>query len=150
MKPSLIPLSIFLLVMGATVLAIAQVAQPPEPVPDVNDVLVSVGQLVDAVRAGSAIAIAGAIIMILTQLFKLPLLGGVMKKIPARWRIAVPILLGGVAGILANIAGGLPWLEALLVGLFSGPTAVFAHEAVIEAMLGHARTRKSQPSKLIL
>ena len=65
-----------------------------------------------------------------------------MKKIPKRWRIAIPIMLGGVAGILSSIVGGMPWIEALMVGLFSGPTAVFAHEAVVEAILGQSKSRE--------
>lgn len=51
-------------------------------------------------------------------------------------------MLGGVAGILSSIVGGMPWIEALMVGLFSGPTAVFAHEAVVEAILGQSKSRE--------
>ncbi|WP_428269485.1 hypothetical protein [Haliangium sp.] len=108
---------------------------------DAGDIGGHIGHVIDAVRSGSAIAIAAALVMLLVDLFKAPWLGSVVKKIPKRWRIAVPIMLGGVAGILSDILGGLPWQEAVLVGLFAGPTAVFAHEAVVEAILGHARTR---------
>jgi hypothetical protein len=102
-----------------------------------------VGTLVDAVRLGSWVGIAGALIMLVLNLMRLPLLGGLMNKIPKRWRIALPIILGGVAGILSNIAGGAPALEALMVGLFTGPTAVFGHEAVYKAILG--KTGSSDP-----
>ncbi len=106
-----------------------------------GDVAQDIGAVVDAVRSGSAIAIAAAVIMLLINLFKSPALGSVVNKIPKRWRVAVPVILGGVAAILSNVMGGIPWAEALMVGLFSGPTAVFAHEAVVEAILGRAKTR---------
>lgn len=136
----ILAVSAFALVFLGSWAAFAQ-----EPVTSGGDVVRDVGGVVDAVRSGSAIAIAAAIIMLLVNLFKAPWLGGLVKKIPKRWRVAIPVLLGGVAGILSNIMGGIPWAEALMVGLFSGPTAVFAHEAVVEAILGRARTRASEP-----
>jgi hypothetical protein len=109
----------------------------------VGDVAQDVGAVIDAVHSGSVIAIAAAVIMLLTNLFKAPWLGGLVKKVPKRWRIAIPIILGGIAGILSSILGGMPWLEALMVGLFSGPAAVFAHEAIVEAILGQSKSRNS-------
>lgn len=100
-----------------------------------------IGALIDAFRSGSMIAIAAAAIMLLVDLFKAPWLGSLVLRVPKRWRIAIPILLSGVAGLLYDILGGVPWQEAVLVGLFAGPTAVFAHEAVVEAILGRARSR---------
>jgi hypothetical protein len=129
----------YLIVVVALVLPAVALGQTDVP-PDIGD---HVGRVIDAVRSGSAIAIAAALIMLLVDLFKAPWLGGVVKMIPKRWRIAVPIILSGIAGVLSDILGGLPWQEALLVGLFAGPTAVFAHEAVVEAILGHARSRDS-------
>jgi hypothetical protein len=107
-----------------------------------GDIGQSVGDLINAVRAGQAIAIASTVITILVQLFKAEWTGALVRKIPARWRVVIPIVLGGVAGILASIAGGVPWLEAVVVGLLSGPSAVFGHEVVVEAILGHSVTRK--------
>jgi hypothetical protein len=132
-------ISVFALAfLGASLVLAQEAATTPA-----GDVAHDVGAVIDAVRSGSAIAIAAAIIMLLTTLFKAPWLGGLVKKIPKRWRIAIPIILGGVAGILSSIVGGMPWLEALMVGLFSGPTAVFAHEAVVEAILGQSKSRNS-------
>ena len=127
-----------LVLLGAS----AALAQEATTTPT-GDVVGNVGAVIDAVRSGSAIAIAAAIIMLLVNLFKAPWLGGLVKKIPKRWRIAIPIILGGVAGILSNIVGGMPWIEALMIGLFSGPTAVFAHEAVVEAILGQSKSREN-------
>ena len=129
--------SVFVLAfLGASLVFAQEAATTPS-----GDVIGDVGAVIDAVRSGSAIAIAAAVIMLLVNLFKAPWLGGLVKKIPKRWRIAIPIMLGGIAGILSNIIGGIPWLEALMVGLFSGPTAVFAHEAVVEAILGRSKSR---------
>lgn len=102
----------------------------------------SVPEVVEAVNSGSAIAIAAAAIMLVTNLFKARRLGGLVKRVPKRWRVAIPIVLGGVAGVLSSVVAGMPWKDAAMVGLFSGPTAVFAHEAVIEAILGKARSRE--------
>jgi len=138
----ILAVSAFALVFFGSWVALAQdVATTPT-----GDVVTDVGAVIDAVRSGSAIAIAAGIIMLLVNLFKAPWLGGLIKKIPKRWRIAIPIMLGGVAGILSNIMGGIPWVEALMVGLFSGPTAVFAHEAVVEAILGRSKTRSAEPA----
>lgn len=117
--------------------------EPPPVAATPGELLHQIGTAVDAARAGSWIAAAGAIIMVLTNVLKLKALGGLVKQIPARWRIAIPIILGGAAGILASIAGGMPATEAVIIGLFSGPTAVFAHEAVIEAVLGRSKTRNN-------
>lgn len=115
------------------------------PAPDAEAV-VDVGEVVDAVDSGSAIAIVAAVIMVLVNLLKAPWLGGLVKKIPPRWRIALPVVLGGVAGILSSVVLGMTWTQAIMIGLFSGPTAVFAHEAVVEAIMGRSKSRKQEPS----
>ena len=93
---------IYLLVIWSALLfaTLAFAQQVAEP-----DLGKDVGDLIDAVRSGRAIAIAAAVIMILVNLFKLPWLGGLTKKIPKRWRIAIPIILSGVAAILMGIVG---------------------------------------------
>lgn len=101
--------------------------------------------LIDAVSSGKVIAIAAAAIMLLVNILKQPWAGGYMAKIPKRWRILIPIVLGGVAGILSSVVGGMPWFQALIIGLFTGPTAVFAHEAVIEALFGKSKSRTTLP-----
>jgi hypothetical protein len=88
------------------------------------------------------LAIVGTTIMCVVHLMRLQLLGRVFEHIPRRWRIAVPVILTGVAGILWRVMNGEQSVhEAVYVGLFAGPTAVFAHEAVIEAILGRAVNR---------
>jgi hypothetical protein len=95
---------------------------------------------------GGTIAAVGAAIMLLVEALRSPRLGWLVEWIPRRWRIVVPVVLSGIAGILSSVAGGMSWQEALYIGLFAGPTAVFAHEAVVEAILGHSRWRGKNPS----
>lgn len=104
-----------------------------------NDTIADTLALIDSVRTGGWIVISLAVVNLATSLLKqTPLLSWV----PKRWRIAIPVVLGGIAGILSNVIGGVPPLEALWVGLFSGPGAVFAHEAVTEAVLGRSSSRQ--------
>lgn len=121
---------------------------PGNPDPSTpKDVAESVGNVIDATRTGSWIAIVGGVIMLLLNLFKLPQLGGLTKKIPGRWRLVIAVILGGVGGILAGISGGMPWYEAIAIGLFSGPTAVFAHEAVLNTIMGADDKKKAEADK---
>ena len=121
---------------------------PGNPDPSTpKDVTDSVSGLIDATRTGSWIAIVGGVIALLLNLFRLPLLGSLTKKIPGRWRLVIAVVLGGVGGILTGIAGGLPWYEAVAVGLFSGPSAVFAHEAVLNTIMGVREKKKTEANK---
>lgn len=86
--------------------------------------------------------IIAAAITVITTFLKTPAAGKLVTRIPARWRIVVPIVLGGISGILYNIIGGGDISESIYIALFSGPSAVFIHEAVVEAILGKSDTRK--------
>lgn len=141
------PFLAFLAVIIFPVAILAQDAAALAAAVTPADVAESTGAVIDAVRAGTWIGIAAAVIMLLMNLFRLPALGGLVKKIPARWRIAIPILLGGVAAVLSSVAGGLPWYEALSVGLFTGPVAVFKNEAVFNAILGRRGKRRKEVEK---
>jgi len=82
------------------------------------------------------IVVAAVVITTLTSLFKDPRLGGLVRKIPKRARIVIPLLLSVAAGLLSNVALGLPWEEALQVTLFSGPSAVFLNHDIVHNLLG--------------
>jgi hypothetical protein len=125
----------FALILLAPAVVLAQ----PELRP--LDISQDLARLIDAIRTGSTIATAAAAITLLVSLFKSPLLGGLVGRIPAPWRIAIPIVLGGIAGILYDLLAAVPSMEAWLVGIFSGPVAVFGHELVSESVLGGWRTR---------
>jgi len=128
-------------------------AEPAAPAPadmegesTLPETLQSAGDLVNAVRTGSWIGIAGTLIMLLGNLFRLPMLGGVTKKIPKRWRTAIPIVLGGVAGVLASILGGASPVEAIMVGVFTGPTAIAQHESIANLLM-NKREKKEEAKK---
>ena len=91
---------------------------------------------------GGMVATIGNVILCLVELLRSPRLGGLVERIPRRWRIVVPMGLSGGAGIVWRLVhGAQSSQEALSIGVFAGATAVFAHEAVVEALLGHARRR---------
>jgi hypothetical protein len=89
----------------------------------------------------AAILLAGITIMFIVELLRWLRPGGLVERIPRRKRIALPILLSAVPGVLWFLLGDVTCLEAFHVSLFAAATAVFAHELVIEAILGHAGTR---------
>lgn len=101
-----------------------------------GDVADGVQKVVEGVKAGEWSAIAGGLIFLLVALFKLPLLGGLIRKIPARWRILIVLVLGAASGCVAAIAGGMSWYEAVYVWLFSSSSGVFAHDLFVESLFG--------------
>lgn len=100
--------------------------------------------LFENAHTGNWIAFSAAIITVIVNLMKNIKIDKIafVKKIPARWRIAIPIILGAISGILSNICGGESISSAIYIGLFSGPSAVFLHEAVFEAIFGQSKTRQ--------
>lgn len=101
-----------------------------------GDVAIGLDQVVGGVRSGEWSAIAGGLIFLLVALFKLPLLGGLVKKIPSRWRIVIVLVLGAASGLIASVAGGVSWYQACYVWLFSSSSGVFAHELFVESLFG--------------
>ena len=95
-----------------------------------------------ALAASGYFALATVVVRALTGALKSPLLGGVLDLLPARYRPAVPLLLGVLAGVLSSVAGGLSWQAALVVAL-SGPGAWASH-----AVKRRRRTRKVKPVSL--
>jgi hypothetical protein len=85
-------------------------------------------------------AAAGLLITLLVGLFRVRATGAPLLKVPARYRALVPGLLGVLVGVLVFL-GGAPAQEALVIALYSGPTAVFAHETVAEGLFNRRRTR---------
>jgi hypothetical protein len=145
MKRTILTLACLTLLLLLPAALLAQPSPSPGDTAPLAPAFTDIGQdledLIDAIRTGSAIAIAAAVITLLVSLFKSPLLGSIVSRIPVRWRIAIPIVLGGIAGILYDLMAAVPTQEAVLVGVFAGPVAVFGHELVAEALLGGVRTR---------
>lgn len=92
----------------------------------------SVNEVIEAFGSGRAILIAAAVITLLVQVFKSPMLGGLTDKIPAEYRAVIPVVLGGVAGMLYSVIAGTPWWEAVYFSIFAGGTAILNHQAVVK------------------
>jgi hypothetical protein len=57
----------------------------------------------------------------------------VASKLPARYIPFVAVGLGVLGVSSAEVVAGLPWSQALFDGLAAGVTAVFGHQAIVEA-----------------
>jgi hypothetical protein len=108
---------------------VAPVVVPVEPV----DVPSGVGQVVEAYQAGGWLAAGAAAVMLLTLLLRVL---GLLDRIPKRLRVVVPLALGCVSALLASVAGGLPWGQALIVAFLTGPAAVGLHQALGRSLVG--------------
>lgn len=95
-------------------------------------------------ETGGLIASVGFIITLAVEVFRSPRLGRLVERIPRRWRITAPVALSIAAGFLSSISDGVPWQQAVYIGVFSGPTAVFTHELLVEAVAGDATRREER------
>jgi hypothetical protein len=57
----------------------------------------------------------------------------VASKLPARYLPFVAVGLGVLSVSSTEVIAGMPWTQALFDGLAAGVTAVFGHQAVVEA-----------------
>lgn len=113
----------------AVPVVVAPVVVPVEPV----DVPSGVGQVVEAYQAGGWLAAGAAAVMLLTLLLRVL---GLLDRIPKRLRVVVPLALGCVSALLASVAGGLPWGQALIVAFLTGPAAVGLHQGIARSLMG--------------
>ena len=97
------------------------------------------GQVEDGValaKAGSWLLFVNAVIMFLCDLMKLPALGGLFNRIPPRYRLTIPIVLGGIAGILTGVAGGATWINAVVGAIVYGAGSAAFRQALVKMILG--------------
>jgi hypothetical protein len=57
-----------------------------------------------------------------------------LAKIPPVWRARIAILLGFLGSVLAKVATGVTWTQALTIGLGAGGTSIAGHEVVVEGL----------------
>ncbi len=106
----------------------AQPAPVPTPVPTPIDIIDSGKAAWSAFTAGQWVLGIGLGLNLLIQLFRAPWLGGIVVRIPARWRVAIPLLLSGIASACLALVGEIPAeLAALLAPLTAG-VAIGVHE----------------------
>lgn len=120
-------LSIFMVgLFGLTAWAIAQTAEGVSTPEEVN---AAVGAVEKALSGeGGTIAAVGAISFGLLTLFKFPLFGSLVYKIPPRLRFWVPYVLAAVVGFVKGMESGQSWTMALTYAATSGPLATALHQ----------------------
>ena len=130
----------------APVLLLAQVVSGAAPEVNFMTIFGDVQGAVDLAKAGSWLLFVQAVIMTLCDLLKLPALGGLFNKIPPRFRLTLPIVLGGIAGILTNVAAGTAVVDAIVGALVYGAGSAAFRQAMVKMIMGRdLNTAESRP-----
>ena len=77
----------------------------------------------------------GLLLTFIIRLSRFPALGGLLDRIPHRWRVSVPLALSGIASALLYLGGELPLELALIACPLAAGVAIGAHE-VTEGLRG--------------
>lgn len=110
-----------------TALALGQTAEGVSTPDQVN---AAVGALDKALQGeGGVIAMVGAFSFVFLTLFKYPIFGGLVYKIPPRIRFWVPYVLAGIVGFIRGLESGQSVPLAITYALTSGPMATAIHQA---------------------
>jgi hypothetical protein len=80
------------------------------------------------------IAIAAALIGLVVRLLKQDV--AFLPTVPSKYRPAVALALGLVAGVLEAASQGTPWKQAILNGLLAAGTAIVGHGVLIDGLRG--------------
>ncbi len=91
---------------------------------------------VDLAKAGSWLLFVQAIIFLICDLMKLSALGNQFNKVPPRFRLTIPVLLGAVAGIITGVASGQTWINAILGAIVYGAGAISFRQALAKLIMG--------------
>lgn len=108
----LLTLTMTLILLLVTTMALAQEVPP------------DVGILVTAIQSHAWPVVAGASILILVYLSKLPALGEVWERIPKRYRPLVVAAIGVLSGVANALVTRTPWLPALLSNVMAAMVAI--------------------------
>lgn len=102
---------------------------PAEPV-GLEDVVNSIIELVKNYKGMSGIVLAGSVISIMIQLLKTSLLSSFFKSESSKLlKRLIVLVLGTLMSMVAMVAAGSGWLDAVLTGLISSGAAVSIYEA---------------------
>lgn len=123
-------LIIFALSLVATaiglMLIVGMVAAAPPPTPVE---IIDTGRAAwTALAAGKWVLGIGLALTLVIQLFKSPLLGSIVGRVPKRWRVAIPLALSGLASALLSLAGHIPPELALVLAPATAGVSIGAHE----------------------
>lgn len=111
-----------LVLLLVTTLALAQEVPP------------DVGILVTAIESHAWPVVAGASILIVVYLAKLPALGELWERIPKRYRPLVVALLGVLSGVANALVTRTPWLPALLSNLMAAMVAIGTDQTLTKTL----------------
>jgi hypothetical protein len=118
---------LFTLTMTIALLLVSTLALAQEVPPDV-------GILVTAIQSHAWPVVAGASILIVVYLAKLPALGELWERIPKRYRPLVVALLGVLSGVAHALATRTPWLPALLSNLMAAMVAIGTDQTLTKTL----------------
>jgi hypothetical protein len=103
----------------------------------VGEVVAGVEDTIHAYRTGGWLGVLAVLVALLTGWLRKPVCGRLLDRLPKRVRILVPLFLGCISALLgAHAAGGVPWGEAVVLAVLTGPTAVALHQGVARSLLG--------------
>ncbi len=120
----------------APVLLIAQVVAGAPADVTFMTIFTDIQSGVDLAKAGSWLLFIQAIIFLLCDLMKFPVLGNLFNRVPPRFRLTIPIVLGAIAGILTSVAAGQTWVNAIVGAFVYGAGAVGFRQAVMKMVFG--------------
>jgi len=89
------------------------------------------------------VAIAAAVIGLVVRLLKEDV--SFLPTVPSKYRPAVALGLGLVAGVLEAASRGTPWKQAVLDGLFAASAAIVGHGVFVDAMRGGRELGQPKP-----
>lgn len=98
-----------------------------------DDFTSALAHLFESIGSGKALLIISAAITVLMQAMKAPWFGGVIERMPGWAKRLLPIGLGLASSILSHLATGMPWHEALEVGITGGYIASSHYQAALGA-----------------
>ena len=120
----------------------------PDPPPTPTDVIETGQSAWSAFTAGQWVLGLGFALTFVIQLFRAPWLGGIFARIPARWRVFIPVALSGIASALLSLAGEVePALAVVLAPAMAG-VAIGTHELGEAVVRRRPRYRKDISSVL--
>lgn len=96
----------------------------------------------DMGKAGALVGICSVIVMVITQFLKSPLLKEVLKKVPKKYRIWVPVGLSGISAGLGAYMMGLGWKEAVGTAVGTAFASVGTYRLVLKKFFG----KKQEPT----
>lgn len=135
------------------VCSFAQVAQAATavPAPDIGTLLNDLMGTVNTWKAGGWIAGCVALVNLLVNILKFPVVDGWLTKLNIGWwlRPVLSVLLGILAAVFANLLGGVGAGTAVLIALLAGLSSTGFHELMTALFNDRTRAERAAGAKLM-